>query len=139
MRPKKFDERDRHPTEGVSAMYSVVMVVAMTGAPEVPQCDFFCCKPKVCCTTTQVCSTPQPDNCCPQPKQCCLLKCFSFCGHGNGHSSMAAYPAQGCGTVVIPPQTGTVVPGTDIKKDMPRVDPKPADPKKLGPAPIKIG
>ena len=118
-------------------MYSVVMVVAMTGAPEVPQCDFFSCKPKVCCTTTTVVShTPQPVNCCPQascaPKKCCLLKCFSFCGHG--HNTMAA---PGCGTVVIPPTTGTVTP--DVKKDMPKGDPKPADPKKLGPAPTKVG
>ena len=117
-------------------MYSVVMVVAMTGAPEVPQCDFFCCKPKVCCTTTQVCCTPKPVTCCPQPtcapKSCCLLKCFSFCGHG--HNTMAA---PGCGTVVIPPTTGTVTP--DVKKDMPKGDPKPADPKKLGPAPTKVG
>lgn len=136
MRPQLFGDRDRHPTEGVSAMYSVVMVVAMTGAPEVPQCDFFCCKPKVCCTTTVSCA-PQPVNCCPQPtcapKHCCLLKCFSFCGHG--HSSMAA-PAAGCGTVVIPP-TGTVVP-TDTKKEMPKVDTKPVE-KKLGPAPTKVG
>ena len=114
-------------------MYSVVMVVAMTGAPEVPQCDFFCCKPKVCCTTTTVCCTPQP-TC--APRGCGLLKCFSFCGFGHSHNTMAA-PAPGCGTVIIPPAGGAVTP--DVKKDMPKVDPKPADPKKLGPAPAKIG
>jgi hypothetical protein len=137
MRLELIGERDRHPTEGVSAMYSVVMVVAMTGAPEVPQCDFFCFKPKVCCTTTKVACAPQPVTCCPKPtcapRGCGLLKCFSFCGFGHSHNTMAA-PAHGCGTVVIPPTSGAVTP--DVKKEMPKPA---ADPKKLGPAPAKIG
>lgn len=93
-------------------MYSVVMVVAMAGAPEAPACcpTFHCPKiclpkfhcptfhmPKICCKP--VCHTPCPPPCAPACDTHCapkhhsgfLNKCFSFCGKhggwgGHGHA-----------------------------------------------------
>lgn len=142
-------------------MYSVVMVVAMAGAPEAPACcpTFHCpkiCLPKFHCpkfhcpkiSCKPVCHTPCPPPCPPAPTcaptcapkhhGCGLLsKCFSFCGkHGGGWGGAApVYAAPGCGQTVIPPAPGTIiVPPTGA----PAPEIKKEMPK-TGPAPTKIG
>lgn len=137
-------------------MYSMVLVMSMAGAPEVPQFGWH----KGGCTGyAPVASQSYSSGCYGGGggHGCCLFGKLKSCFSGFGHKSGGCYgggynggnnggviyseAAPGCGTVVIPPPHGTVVPGTvvpgtvvpdmkDMKKDMPKpIDPKPGVPK----------
>ena len=119
-------------------MYSMVMVVAMVGAPEAPGCHNH--GSAVCCTPT-----PVVTQSCETGHSSChglgfghrLKKCFSGLCHRHRSSDCCETVSTStpeCGTVVIPP-AHVDTPKAPVK-DMPKVidQKKPAD-SKLGPAP----
>lgn len=124
-------------------MYSVILVVSMAGAPEVPQ---FGLKSKFGCNTCQ----PAPvvvTKSCDTPKCGCglfgkLKGCFS-CQKPACPTNDCATPACGtpgapaCGTTVIPPTTGTPAPPAAAPAPAPGAQPMPAP--KAEPKPAKVG